>query len=285
MKEIAYISGDFVELDKASISLEDRGFQFGDGVYEVIKLYDGILFKGEEHFKRLINSAELIRINLDYSVEDLKEIAFEVIKRSDKNKSGSLYIQVTRGVAPRDHNFSYTLEPTLVMYLLPPKSLPNEIREKGVSVVTLVDNRWGCCNIKTINLLPNILASQEASEKGAFEGIFISDNDIVLEGTGSNIFIVKDGVIITHPVTNKILSGITREIVFELARERFSAVEDPFSLEDLYNADEVFITSTTKEVLGVVEVDGKKIGDGVVGDVTKELNVLYREYKSNPDNF
>ncbi|WP_018248021.1 D-amino-acid transaminase [Orenia marismortui] len=285
MGNIAYVSGEFIELDDAKVSIQDRGFQFGDSIYEVIKLYDGKLFKADEHFSRLLNSAEMIRLNLEYNLEDLKKIALEVVDKNTDNQSGSLYIQVTRGIAPRNHSFDFDLKSTVIMYLLPPQPFPSELWESGVNAVTLPDTRWSYCNIKTTNLLPNILANQAAKEEGAFEGVFISDDNIVIEGTSSNIFIVKDGRVITHPINKKLLSGITREIVLELAEENFDVEEKIFTLEELYNADEVFITSTTKEVLAVVEIDDKVINQAKVGKITKELHNLYREYKQDLNNF
>jgi len=285
MKDIAYISGQFVEQSDAKVSIEDRGFQFGDGIYEVIKLYDGKLFKADEHFKRLLNSADLIRLKVKHTLEELKEIALKVIDKNINNQSGSLYIQVTRGVSPRNHSFNPDLDPTIIMYLLPPQPFPEELWESGVNAVTLLDTRWSYCNIKTTNLLPNILANQEAKDQGAFEGFFVSPDNIVIEGTSSNVFIVKDGIVITHPITNKLLSGITREIVLELAEESFEAKEETYTVEELYDADEVFITSTTKEVLGVIEIDGRKINDGKIGPITRRLHSSYRKYRENIDNF
>ncbi|OCL25495.1 D-amino-acid transaminase [Orenia metallireducens] len=285
MNNVAYISGQFVEQSNAKVSIEDRGFQFGDGIYEVIKLYNGKLFKADEHFKRLLSSADLIRLKVKHTLEELKEIALEVIDKNTDNQSGSLYIQVTRGVSPRNHSFNLDLDPTIIMYLLPPQPFPEELWQSGVNAVTLLDTRWSYCNIKTTNLLPNILANQEAKDQGAFEGFFVSPDNVVIEGTSSNVFIIKDGVVMTHPITNKLLSGITREVVLELAKEDFEAKEITFTVEELYDADEVFLTSTTKEVLGVIEVDGRKIHDGKIGPITRKLHSSYRNYIEDINNF
>ncbi|GAB6099333.1 D-amino-acid transaminase [Halanaerocella petrolearia] len=280
MKNIAYVNGEFVGLEQATISIQDRGFLFGDGVYEVIKLYAGKLFKLEDHLKRLLASTGQIKLELDYSLAELKELCKQVLAQNKDNprrESGSLYLQITRGTAPRSHSFSDDLEPNLIIYLLPAKSLPEDLRKRGVSVITIPDTRWDYCNIKTTNLLPNILGKQKAKEEEVYESIFVNNEDKVTEGTSSNIFLVQDGVIYTHPANKSILGGITRELVLELARNQFKVKEIPFDKEDLYQADEVFITSTTKEVLGVVEVDDIEISNGQIGEMT---NILHKEYKN-----
>ena len=281
MSNIAYVSGEFVKLKKAKISIQDRGFQFGDSIYEVIKLYNNKLFKLDDHINRLFNSAEQIRLELPYSKKKMKELAQEVLAENEANprrKEGGLYIQITRGVAPRSHGFSNDLEPTIVMYLLPAKKMDPKKREEGVTAITMPEQRWQHCNIKTTNLLPNILTSQRAKEKGADEGVFVTEEGIVTEGTSSNIFIVKDNQVMTHPADGEILPGITRELVLELAAEEYDIEEHKFNLKNLYQADEVFITSTPKEVLGVVKVDDKKIGTGKVGAVTQKLHKCYQNY-------
>ena len=281
MRDLAYINGEFVELDQATVSIEDRGFQFGDSIYEVIKLYDGELFALEEHLKRMLTGIEEIGINLDYNIEELKEICQKVVAKNAKNpkvESGSLYIQITRGEAPRNHSFASDLAPTIIMYLLPAKSLDNQLRKEGVKAITVPDQRWDLCNVKSTNLLPNILSKQTAKQKNVKEAILVNEEDIVTEGSSSNVFIVKDGIIKTHPATQIILGGITRDLVLALATNNFSVAAEKFTREDLYQADEVFITSTTKEVLGVVEVDNKIISNGKVGEITKELHTDYQDY-------
>lgn len=281
MENIAYTNGEYTTLEEGTISIQDRGFLFGDGVYEVIKLYGGKLFKLEEHLERLLASTSQIKLDLDYSLEDLKELCREVLVQNQGNprsKEGSLYLQITRGTEPRSHSFSANLEPNIVIYLLPAKSLPTSLRQNGVSTITIPDTRWDYCNIKTINLLPNILGKQQAKEEDVLESIFVNDEGQITEGTSSNVFIVQDDVIYTHPANQFILGGITRQVVLELARKRWQVKEVPVSKQDLYQADEVFITSTTKEVLGVVEVDGKKIGTGQVGKITAKLHKDYQKY-------
>jgi D-alanine transaminase len=281
MSNIAYVDGEFVELEEATVSIEDRGFQFGDSIYEIVKLYNGKLFKIDKHLERLFNSAQQIRLDLDYDLADLRKIAQQVLAKnetSERRQEGGLYIQITRGVEPRSHGFSHDLEPTVVMYLLPAKKMKAEIREQGVTAITMPEERWQHCNIKTTNLLPNILTSQRAKDQGADEGIFVTEEGVVTEGTSSSVFIVKDNQVLTHPEDGEILPGITRELVLELAPEQFVVKEETFSLKELYQADELFITSTPKEVLGVIEVDSEKIGSGKVGPVTKEIHKLYQNY-------
>ncbi len=279
MNNTVYLNEEFVALNEAKISIQDRGFQFGDGIYEVIKLYQGRLFKGDRHLERLKDSAAIIKLNLNYSIEDLKRIAYQVIEKNSNYQSGNLYIQITRGVSNRSHSFSYDLDSTVIMYLLPARIFPEELWKSGVNAITLADTRWSYCNIKTTNLLPNTLGKQAAKDAGAYEGIFVSQNHTVREGTSSNIFIVKDERIITHPANQQILSGITREIILELAEDKYQVERRSFSVTELYQADEVFITSTTKEVLSIIEIDGEKIAAGQIGDITKDLHNKYRDYK------
>ncbi len=282
MTDIAYINGEFTAKENAAVSIEDRGFQFGDSIYEVIKLYDGKLFKLKDHLQRLLASAEQIKLDFGCDLTDLQDIIERLMEKNegnDKLTSGSLYIQITRGAAPRSHSFSPKLSPTVIMYFLPPNSsLSSDRRQKGVQVITLPDKRWDYCSIKTTNLLPNILGRQQAKEAGAYEGLFVNDDEIVTEGTSSNVFIVQDGVIKTHPLTDDILGGITRQVVLKLARSKFPVREEKFTAQDLHQADEVFLTSTTKEVLGVVKVDDQEIKEGQVGEITWELYTMYREY-------
>ena len=281
MNDLAYVNGEFTALEEATVSIRDRGFQFGDSIYEVIKLYNGKLFKLEEHLQRLFKSAQQIRLDLEYSISDLKEIINQVLaknKSSSRRKEGGLYIQITRGSASRSHSCDDDLEPTIIMYLLPAKKIASQVRKKGITAITMPEKRWQHCNIKTTNLLPNILTSQQAKDNGADEGIFVTEVGIVTEGTSSNVFIVKDNQIYTHPDDGEILPGITRELVLELTANKFDVKEEKFDLNSLYQADEVFITNTPKEVLGVIEVNEQKIAQGQVGTITKRIHQLYKKH-------
>ena len=281
MNDIAYLNGEFIKRDQAKVSIEDRGFQFGDSIYEVIKLYDGQLFALERHLHRMLKGINRIDINFNYNLEELKKICKQVIKKNQdypKSKSGSLYIQVTRGSAPRSHGFTSDLEPTIIMYLLPTKEYSQELRKEGAAAITMPDRRWELCSVKSTNLLPNILSKQEAKEKGVIEALFVADNKKITEGSSSNVFIVNEGVVKTSPATDDILNGITRSIILDLDYYDFVVREEKFSLNDLYDADEVFITSTTKEVLGIVEIDDKKINNGRVGPITQKIHQKFKNY-------
>ena len=232
----------------------------------------------------MLSGIKKIDINLDYNIKELKEICQKVVAKNEKNtkvESGSLYIQITRGEAPRSHGFASDLKPTIVMYLLPAKNLDEQLRKEGAKAITVPDQRLDLCNLKSTNLLPNILSKQAAKQKNVTEAILVDEEDIVTEGSSSNVFIVKDGIIKTHPATKSILGGITRDLVLALATNKFSVVAEKFTLKDLYQADEVFITSTTKEVLSVVEVDNKSISNGQIGEITKELYNDYQDYIAN----
>lgn len=272
---LVWLNGSFMSFEEARVSIEDRGFQFADGVYEVVRVYDGKPFTFQEHLKRLRQSASLIE--LDFKIEDdrLKEIGQELVSRSDL-KDAELYIQITRGVAPRSHAFPREISPTILLSIRPVRPLPEGALEKGVSVITLPDERWARCNIKSISLLPNVLAKEKARRAGAYEAIFIR-NGIVTEGASSNIFLLLEGVLRTPPADWRILRGITRDLVLNLAgKEGLPSKEEEFGVEKLYQAEEVFITSTAIEILPVVEIDKRKIGAGKPGTVQ---HLLYQKFK------
>ena len=269
------LNDDFIKREKTSINLEDRGFQFGDGVYEVIRYYDKKTFKMEEHLKRLQRSAKNIRLQLPYSIEKIKNNLEKLMKESDI-KSGNIYMQITRGVAARIHPFPKKAQPTLVAYVTPFKR-PLDNMENGVKAHLTEDIRWNRCDIKSLNLLANVLAKQEAVDNESFESI-LHRNGIVTEGSSTNIFITKNNVIHTHPANNFILNGITRLEVIKLAKENNIEVkEETFTVEDLLKADEVFLTSTTSEVTPIIQVDDIIISDGIPGPITKKLIDLFEQ--------
>ena len=275
MPEIAYVDGEFMELSEARVSVEDRGFQFGDGVYEVVRCYRGTPFALEEHLGRLERSAAGIELPLPEDARRLGELAVEALHRSGISES-VLYMQVTRGWAPRNHAFPETVKPTLVITVRPAKPAPPDRTVLGVPVITVPDERWLRCDIKSTDLLPNVIAKEKARRAGALEAIMIRDGAYVTEGASTNVFAVKDGTIHTAPEGPRILSGITRSIVLRLAREKgMSIVEDFFTPGFLAGADEVFITSTTLEVVPCVKVDGRPVGDGKPGPVARALASAY----------
>lgn len=271
---IYFIDGKFTDKDQLNISVDDRGYYFGDGVYEVVKVYNGELYTAEEHFERLLQSAAKIKMTIPYSQQQLIEIAKELVERN-KIDTGHIYLQVTRGASLRIHQFPDTsVLPVVTAYAIP-NERPLKNMAEGVSAKFVEDVRWLRCDIKSLNLLANVLAKQEAFEDGCAEAIFVR-NGIVMEGSSSNMFGVKDGVVYTHPATNLILNGITRQVVLKLCSEiGIQVKETTFTPEDALKMDEFFMTSTTAEVTPVILIDGNQIGSGQPGDITKKLQEAF----------
>lgn len=270
---LVFLNGQFINREDAKVDIEDRGYQFGDGIYEVIRIYNGQMFTFKEHLKRLIESAEKIKLTITYSIEELEEILGNLV-RENRLKLGIVYIQVTRGVSVRNHLFPIDEKPTIVAYT---KELnrPIESIKQGVKVKLVEDIRWLKCEIKSLNLLPNILARQSASEEGCYEAIF-HRGSVITEGSASNICIVKNGVIWTHPANHLILNGISRQVVLKKCMEQHIEVnETTFAIDELFEADEAFLTSTTSEVMPILEVEGRIIGNGLVGNISKKLQAAF----------
>ncbi len=262
-------------LEEARVSVEDRGFQFGDGVYEVIRTYRGVPFQLEAHLARLERSAEAIALANPLSMEEWGKFIQEGIQRGGYEES-KVYLQLTRGAAPRDHAFPDTTPPTAVMTIREMRPLDPTTRAVGVEVLTIDDFRWGRCDIKSLNLLSNVLARQRAKEAGAFEAIFVR-RGVVTEGAVSNVMLVRDGVLVTPQEGEWILSGVTRRVVLDLARtEGVSVREQDIGLEEFRQADEIFLTGTTLEVLPVVRVDRVMVGSGKPGALTERLGARFR---------
>lgn len=275
MPEIAYVEGAFMDLSEARVSVEDRGFQFGDGIYEVVRCYRGTPFALEEHLARLERSAFGIELSLPEDAHRLAELAVEALRRSGIEEA-VLYMQVTRGWAPRNHAFPETVNPALVITVRPARPAPPDRATLGAEVITVPDERWLRCDIKSTDLLPNVIAKQKAKRAGALEAIMIRDGVHVTEGASANVFAVKDGAVHTAPEGPRILSGITRSIVLQLARGNgIPVVEGFFAPAFLAGADEVFITSTTMEVVPCVKIDGRPVADGKPGPVTRALASAY----------
>lgn len=270
MPNIACVNGRFLPLEEATVSIEDRGFQFGDGIYEVIRVYHGRPFRLDEHLSRLNQSAQAIFLSLPVSPKELQVLIHEGQQRCGYSEC-KVYIQITRGVAPRDHLFPGLSSPTLVMTFREMADLPPDFNQRGVGVITLPDLRWGRCSIKSLNLLPNILAKQQATDAGAFEAVLIKD-EVVTEGTSSNIALVKEGKILTPALSDQLLAGVTRQAVLELARKNGTIVEERTVYEnELRQADELFLIGTTIEVLPVTKLDGVSIGNGTPGPVSRKM--------------
>lgn len=270
MPDIAFINGRFLPWEEATISIDDRGFQFGDAVYEVIRTYRGTPFELTAHLARLDRSARELSLPQPYTNVQWTRWIQQGLSLAGY-EDAKVYIQLTRGVAPREHSFPSDILPTVVMTIRKFHPLAPELRRAGVSACTREDLRWGRCDIKSVNLLANVLAREEGKKAGVFETILVRDG-FVMEGALSNVMAVQDGFVITAPEGPRILSGVTRTLVLELAKKDDIMIEERFIPVDLlYRADEVFLTGTTLEVLGVVQIDGKTIGSGQPGPITKAL--------------
>ena len=280
MPDIGFVNGRFMPLNEATVSVEDRGFQFGDGIYEVIRTYHGQPFQLDAHLARLERSAKAIELPLPWNLQQWATHVRDGIKRSGYAES-KVYLQLTRGVAPRDHVFPASAKPTAIMTVREMRTIEPALQASGVAVMTMDDWRWGRCDIKSVNLLPNILARQKAKQAGAFETVFIR-NGQVTEGSVSNVMIVKAGRLLTAPEGEQILSGVTRTIVLELARKEGLPAEERFvTLEEFLHADEIFLTGTTVEVLPVIRVDGKPVGaggSGKPGPVTLKVQTAFQRF-------
>ncbi len=276
MPDIGCLNGAFMPLDEVKVSIEDRGFQFGDGVYEVVRTYGGVPFQLDSHLERLERSANAIHLSMPGRSTGWRDWVLEGITRSGYSEC-KVYVQVTRGVAPRDHLFPNRAAPTIVMSIREMHALAPKLRRTGVVVATMEDLRWGRCDIKSINLLPNVLARQRASEAGAFEAILVRQG-MVTEGAVSNVMMVSAGRVITPPEGAHILSGVTRRLVVDQARKAGISVEERnVGLEEFRHADEVFITGTTVEVLPVVRIDDAPVGSGHPGRLTERVSSLFKE--------
>ena len=276
MTNISYINGEYCYYENAKTHINDRGYHFGDAVYEVIVFNEKSYFDYDEHINRLFRSLQSIDITLLYSSKSLKIIIKNLIK-INKAKSGSIYLQVSRGIANRNHSYkNLNLKPVLVIIVSEKKNnLIDNIN--GVKTITCQDNRWSRPDIKTTQLLPNILAKTKADKNGAYEAIFIDNKDFVTEGSSSNIWIInKDNEIITRDLDGKILSGITRKTISIFAENKnINVIERKFSKKELMQAKEVFLTSATSFVTPIIEIDGHVINDGLVGNISNQLRHLY----------
>lgn len=276
MEELLFLDGRYMPVSEGKVSVEDRGFQFADGIYEVVRVYNGRPFQLHPHLKRLQRSADGLEINLPYPPSELETISYELVERSGLEE-GIIYMQITRGTARRSHAYEEGMMPTTVVYVRETAPLPEEYFREGVKLVTVTDIRWGRCDIKSVSLLPNILAKQEARRKGAFEALLVSPEGIVREGSSTNCFCVFDGVACTHPEGPNILSGITRTVVLDIARQLGIEVkQEPVHIDRFLSADEIFITGTNTEVMACTSIDDKIVGDGKVGPVARKLYQGYR---------
>jgi D-alanine transaminase len=277
-----YLNGRFLPLDDAKISVLDRGFIYGDGVYEVIPVYRRQPYRLRQHLARLQRSMDGIGLANPHTDAEWESIIRELVARTSFDDQG-IYFQVTRGVAKRDHSFPSGVAPTVFM-MSNPLPLPTaEQVERGVAVVTATDERWLHCDLKTISLLGNVLARQRATDAGAVEAVLFR-NGFLTEASASNVFIVVDGVILVPPKDNQILPGITYDAALELARGGGLAVEvRPISREEALAADEMWLSSSTKEVLAVTTVDGNSFAGGSPGAVFRKMYELFQASKPQHD--
>jgi D-alanine transaminase len=264
-----------LEREEIHVDIEDRGFQFGDGIYEVIKVYNGMFFLMDEHLQRLERSAAELDLSLPYPIDRMKGNLRRLLKANELH-NGHVYLQISRGAAQRSHHFPENTTSTFVAYTTETER-PMSLIQNGIKATLTEDIRWLRCDIKSLNLLGNVLAKQKAKDKGCQEAILHRDQSIT-EGSSSNVFVVKDDKLITHPATNLILNGITRLTVIKLAEKLgISVIEGNFTVEELFGADEVMITSTTMEISPVVQIDDKPIDSGSPGKVTKTLQEKFEQ--------
>ncbi len=275
---LVYLNGAFLPSEQAQVSVFDRGFVFADGVYEVIPVYGGRLFRLPQHLARLDNSLAAIRIANPLARDAWREVCNRLIQKSGGGDH-YIYLQVTRGPAPRDHAFPAETKPTVFAYAQPLKYPERAQIENGVPAITVPDIRWLRCDIKAIALLPNVLMRQQATETGAAEAILLRDG-LMTEGSASNIFVVVNGVLVTPPKGPFILPGVTRDLVLELARAHGLACQERDVTEsELRHADELMLSSSTRELLPITRLDGRAVGTGKPGPLHARLYALYQDYK------
>jgi D-alanine transaminase len=278
LSRIAYVNGRYVPHARASVHIEDRGFQFGDGIYEVWAVRSGALMDAEGHFDRLDRSLRELRIQTPLARAGLRLVISELIRRN-RLRDGLVYLQVTRGQARRDHAFpAKGTPPTLVMTAKRMDFQAADRRaEQGIAVISLPDQRWDRCDIKTVNLLPNVLAKQAAREAGAFEAWQVDQNGFVTEGASTNAWIVTgEGVLVTRPADHAILHGITRATLIRIARSQGLETQmRAFTIEEAQSAREAFVTSATSFITPVVQIDNRPVGNGVPGSLATALRQAY----------
>jgi D-alanine transaminase len=279
MATIVHLNGRFLPIDQAFVPVLDRGFIFGDGVYEVIPVYSRHVFRLEEHLRRLQDSLDGIRLANPHSNAEWTALIHELIAHN-AGEDQYMYLHVTRGVSKRDHAFPKDAVPTVFMMSTPLLTPPRELCETGIAAVSAIDNRWDRCDIKAISLLPNVLLRQMAIDHGAVETILFRDG-LLTEGAASNIFAVDNGVILAPPKDNHMLPGITYDLVLELAEASGIPLQiGNFTESRIRAADELWMTSSTREVLPITQLDGHPVGSGKPGAMFWKMYALYQDYKS-----
>lgn len=272
MTKYAYVNGELSPIEEASVPLRDRGFLFGDGVYDVARLLEGEAVWLDRHVERLQRNARELGFDRVPSSETWREAVDAVVDESDLDE-GMVYMQATRGAGPRQASFPEDVDPTVVVYVDEVGRDLERRRREGASVVLVPEIRWDRCDVKSVNLLPKVLMRQEAERRGAYEALFTSESGSVWEGASSNVFVVDGGTLRTSEHPRRILPGLTRRKIFDIAADREIPVETgEVTVDDLYAADELFLTGTLTGVLGVVEVDGETVAGGEPGETTRELH-------------
>ena len=278
---ICYINGKYMPKIESKISIEDRGLNFSDGIYEVIRFKNKKLLNFKDHQIRLERSLHEIKINFPFASKKSVKIIISNLLKINSYENGFVYLQITRGTATRNHLFPKFSKPNVILSLYPEPNLSN--LSKGVSIILTDDMRWKRCDIKSVSLLPNVLGKQFAHENGCYESWQMDKEQYITEGTTSNAFIVSGaGKIKTHPLNNKILGGVTRNTLIRVAKKKKIRIEEKaFSLKELINCEEAFLTSTTVGVLPVIKINNKKIKSGKIGNKTKILIEIYNEFLKN----
>ena len=275
MPELAYVNGVYGPLAQAKVSIEDRGFQFGDSVYEVIVAHGGSPFLLDRHLERLRAGLAGIELELDFAAHPIERIVHEGLRRSELPEA-LIYLQITRGAAPRSHVVPANLTPTIVMTVKPLIPVPDELRRRGARVMTTTDLRWANCYIKATTLLPNVLAKNQAVRRGYDDAIFVAPSGEVRECTASNLFVIEGGALRIPPRNQSILHGVTQGFLMELAGAIGLGVrEETIRLDALRAADEVLLSGTASEVLAITSIDDHPVADGKVGPITHRL---YEEF-------
>jgi D-alanine transaminase len=280
MSEIVYLNGEFMPLEAARIPVLDRGFIFGDGVYEVVPVYSRRPFRMAEHLRRLQHSLDGIRLANPLTDAQWTTLMTDIIAKNESaGADQSVYLQVTRGVAKRDHAFPKIVKQTVFMMSSPLTTPSQEQIDHGASAITAADFRWLKCDVKSVSLLGNCLLRQMAADAGATETILFRDGKLT-EASASNVFVVKNGVLLAPPKNHLVLPGITYDVVLEIARAREFEVEvRDISEAETRSADEIWVTSSTKEVLAITTLDGKPVGDGKPGMLFRRMHALYQDFK------
>ena len=278
MTQTVYLNGKFLPIEQAFVPVLDRGFIFGDGVYEVIPVYSRHPFRLSAHLQRLQHSLDSIRLNNPHTDQEWTALICELIAR-DENEDQQVYLHITRGVAKRDHPFPKGVAPTVFMMSNPLTTPPASLVEHGVAAISVVDNRWDRCDLKAISLLPNVLLRQLAVDADANEAVMFRDG-ILTEGTASNIFAVEQGVILATCKDHHMLPGITYDLLLELAQSHgLPLTVGHFDEHRIRRADELWLTSSTRELLAITTLDGQPIGQGVPGPLFRKMYGLYQDYK------